>query len=92
MFKSDIGYNFILFILIHHGEADPDLLIWIKDLLDQIIGISPWMIVIVIGLIVIAIPIGVMALFLAQQKIYTDISNRSEGADLYSANCDSDSQ
>ena len=59
---------FIWFILAHHGEADPDLLIWIKDFLDQMIGISPWMIVIAIGLVVIAIPIGVMALFLVQRR------------------------
>ena len=58
----------ILFILAHHGEADPDLLIWIKDLLDQMIGMSPWMIVIAIGLVVIAIPIGVMTLFLVQRR------------------------
>ena len=59
---------FIWSILAHHGEADPDLLIWIKDFLDQMIGISPWVIVIAIGLVVIAIPIGVMALFLVQRR------------------------
>jgi len=58
----------ILFILSHHGEADPELLIWIKDLLDQILGMSPWMIVIAIGLFLIAIPIGVTALFLFQRR------------------------
>jgi len=59
---------FILFILSHHGEADPELLIWIKDLLDQMLGMSPWMIVIAIGSVLIAIPIGVTALFLFQRR------------------------
>tara|TARA_B100000745_G_scaffold208320_1_gene137771 strand:+ start:1846 stop:2037 length:192 start_codon:yes stop_codon:yes gene_type:complete len=59
---------FILFILSHHGEADPELLIWIKDLLDQMVGMSPWTIVIAIGLVLIAIPIGVTALFLFQRR------------------------
>ena len=59
---------FILFILSHHGEADPELLIWIKDLLDQMLGMSPRMIVIVIGLVLIAIPIGVTALFIFQRR------------------------
>ena len=59
---------FILFILSHHGEADPELLIWVKDLLDQMLGMSPWMIVIAIGLVLIAIPIGVTGLFLFQRR------------------------
>ncbi len=58
----------MLSIMAHHGEADPALLAWIKDLLDQLIGFGPWTVVVLIGLLILAMPIGLSAFYLVQQR------------------------
>ena len=55
----------------HHGEAaDPRLLGWIKHLLDQMLGLGPWTVVAGLGLIVVAIPVAVVAVYLFQIRRY----------------------
>ena len=55
----------------HHGEAaDPRLLGWIKHVLDQMIGLGPWTVVAVLGFIVVAIPVVVVAVYLIQRGRY----------------------
>ena len=58
----------ILSVAAHDGEADPRLLAWIKDLLDQMIGFGPWTVVALIGLLILAMPIGLSAFYLVQQR------------------------
>jgi len=55
----------------HHGEAaDPRLLAWIKHVLDQVINVGPWTVVAGVGLIVVAIPVVVVAVYLFQSRRY----------------------
>ena len=59
--------TFFNFILAHSGDAaDPELLHWIKERLDQLFGSSPWVLVIVMGAIIFAIPIFVIVVYLIQ--------------------------
>ncbi len=58
----------LLNILAHHGEpGDPTLLQWIQDRIDSIYGGGPALIVAVLGILIVAIPVGIMALFLLQR-------------------------
>ena len=60
---------FISFILAHQsGAADPELLHWIKEQLDQIFGAGPWVVVVVMSLVILAIPVFVVAVYLLQAK------------------------
>ena len=60
---------FIRFILAHQSDAaDPELLHWIKDQLDQIFGAGPWAVVVLMGLIIVAIPILVVIVYLLPAK------------------------
>ncbi|HCP22724.1 MAG: hypothetical protein FI717_02510 [SAR202 cluster bacterium] len=57
------------FILAHSGEsADPELLHWIKERLDQIFGSGPWVVVILMTAIIFAMPLTVAAVYLLQSK------------------------
>ncbi len=58
----------ILSVMAHHGEADPALLAWVKDLLDHLIGLGPWTVVALIGLLILAMPVGLSAFYLVQQR------------------------
>ncbi len=56
-------------VLSHHGEpADPTLLAWIKHRLDQLLDFGPWTVVGVLGLVLVAIPVGLMILFWTQRS------------------------
>ena len=60
---------YIRFILAHQGEAaNPELLHWIKERLDQVFGTGPWVVVTVMGLVIIAIPVFVVVVYLLQAK------------------------
>jgi hypothetical protein len=63
-----LGITILLSVLSHHGEADPALLEWIKEVLDHLIGVGPWAIVVALGLLILAIPLGVIGFYLAQQR------------------------
>ena len=57
------------FILAHQsGAADPELLHWIKERLDQIFGAGPWAVVALMGLVIISIPVFVVVVYLLQTK------------------------
>jgi hypothetical protein len=59
----------LLSVLAHHGEAaDPDLLHWIKGVLDHLVVAGPWLAVAVLGLSIVAIPAAVVALYLWQRR------------------------
>lgn len=61
--------SFMRFVIAHQGDsADPELLHWIKDRLDQIIGAGPWLIVGVIIAIIVAIPVSIILFYLIQQR------------------------
>ena len=72
--------TFFNFILAHSGDAaDPELLHWIKDRLDQLFGPSPWVLVIVIGAIIFAIPIFVTVVYMMQggRRAATELPDKS---------------
>ncbi len=53
----------------HHGEAaNPELLAWIKQLLDHVLGSSAWVIVTAVGLALVAFPVGLILFYLTQQR------------------------
>ena len=57
------------FILAHQGDsADPELLHWIKDRLDGIFGSDPWVMVVLMGLFILAIPLSIGILYLIQTR------------------------
>ena len=52
----------------HQGEpGDPELLEWIKHLIDSVVGVGPAVIVVALGLIIVAIPVAIMVIFWAQR-------------------------
>ena len=60
----------------HHGEAaDPELLAWIKQLLDQVLGSAGWVVVVIVGLALVAFPIGLVLFYIAH--------NRRDRSDTY---------
>ena len=52
----------------HGGELDIHLLEWIKDLLDDILGLRDWAVVALIGAVILVIPVVLMELYLFQCK------------------------
>ena len=68
-------------VLAHQGDAaDPELLEWIKDRLDHILGLGPWAMVALAGSIIVALPIGLVLLYVVQK--------RQTGSDPYQATVD----
>ena len=60
--------SFLLSALSHHSEpGDPVLLGWIQDQIDAIIGLGDLAIVVILGAIVVAIPIGILASYVMQR-------------------------
>ena len=54
----------------HHGEAaDPELLAWIKQLLDHVLGSSAWVIVAAVGLALVAFPVGLILFYLPSNGV-----------------------
>ena len=61
--------GFINFILAHQsGAADPELLHWIKERLDQILPTGPWAVLVLMVLIIVSIPVFVVLVYLLQAK------------------------
>ncbi len=53
----------------HHREAaDPELLAWNKQLLDQLLGTAGRVVVVIVGLALVAFPIGLVLFYLAQLR------------------------
>ncbi len=60
---------FISSILAHQsGAADPELLHWIKERIDQLFGPGPWAVVAVMGLVIVSIPVVIVVFYLLQTK------------------------
>ena len=52
----------------HHGEpGDPVLLAWLNDQINAILGLSDFALVMALGAIIVAIPIGILAFFIIQR-------------------------
>ena len=58
----------VLSVAAHGGELDIHLLEWIKNLLDDILGLGDWAVVALIGAVILVIPVVLMALYLVQRK------------------------
>ena len=58
----------LLAVTAHQGDADPTLLGWIKDQLDHLLGLGPWTVVALLGLLVVLMPLTVVGLYLVQQR------------------------
>ncbi len=58
----------LLSVILHSGAADPGLLLWIKEFLDHLIGFGPWMVVLAIGVLLLAMPMGLVSLFVVQHR------------------------
>ena len=64
----DLLQPFRLFLL-HQGDAaDPELIHWLKDRMDEILGVGPWGMVAAMGAVVIAIPAAIGLFYLYQQR------------------------
>lgn len=62
------GLLYRLFPL-HQGDAaDPELIHWLKDRMDEILGLGPWAMVGLMGGLVIAIPVGIGLFYYYQQR------------------------
>ena len=62
-------WPFLWSIAAHHGEpADPDLVEWIKALLDHLLDMGPWFVVAGLGLLILLLPLSGVAIYLLQQR------------------------
>ena len=52
----------------HGGELDIHLLGWIKELLDNLLGLGDWAVVVLTGAVILVIPVVLVALYLSQRK------------------------
>ena len=58
----------LLSVAFHHSEpGDPVLLDWIRHIIDNLLGLGPFANIILLGLIIVAIPAGIMLAFLIQR-------------------------
>lgn len=63
-------------LLLHHSEyIDPTLVEWIKHEIDDIFGLSPTTIVVILGALTLVFPIGLMVL--ARRRIRKMRTGRS---------------
>ncbi len=59
---------YLLSALAHHSEpGDPVLIGWIMDQIDAILGLGDLAIVVVLGTVVVAIPVGILAAYAIQR-------------------------
>ena len=58
----------LLSIAAHQGELDVHLLGWIKDMLDDLLGLGDWAVVALTGAVILVIPVGLLALYFSQCK------------------------
>jgi len=59
----------LLSLALHHGEtADPELLVWIKQRLDLLLGLEPWTIVALVALLIVAFPMALVLFYVLQNR------------------------
>ena len=60
--------EYLLSALAHHSEpSDPVLMEWVKDQIDSVIGLGDLAIVVILGAIVVAIPIMIIASYIMRR-------------------------
>ena len=52
----------------HEAPGDPTLLKWVQDRLDHLIGLDAGAMVLIIGLVLLAIPVGIMVAVALQRR------------------------
>ena len=58
----------LLGLAAHHDDiVDPDFLAWLKARLDHLITLDPWVLVVILTVIVLAIPAGIVGFYVYQQ-------------------------
>jgi hypothetical protein len=57
-----------LSVAAHQGKLDVDLLGWIKDLLDGLLGLGDWAVVALTGALILAVPVGLIVVYFLQRK------------------------
>ncbi len=56
-------------VLLHQGDAaDAELIHWLKDQMDEILGLDPWVMVAATSAIVVAIPVAIGLFYFYQQR------------------------
>ena len=56
-------------IAAHHSEAvDPDLIDWLKERLDHLLGLGPWTVVAGLSILIFLIPASIIGMYLMQQR------------------------
>ena len=61
--------HLISFPLLHQGDAaDPELIHFLKEQMDEILGLGPWVMVGATAAIVIAIPLAIGIFYYYQQR------------------------
>ena len=58
----------LLSIAAHGGELDVHLLGWIKDLIDDLLGLGDWAVVALTGVVILVIPLGLVLLYFSQRR------------------------
>lgn len=67
LFAGDLSGS-LLTLAAHHDEiVDPDFLQWLKTQLDHLITLDPWLLVVILTAIVLAIPAAIIGFYLYQQ-------------------------
>ena len=52
----------------HEAPGDPTLLRWVQDRIDHLFGLEAGAMVVVIGLLLLAIPVGILVAFFLQRR------------------------
>ena len=72
-------WTVFLSVAAHHSEpADPDLLELIKEFIDHLFQLGPWTIVAAMALIILLIPIGIITVYLVQQRRHSGTAPERE--------------
>ncbi len=62
-------FQLFRWILLHQGDAaDPELIHWLKERMDEIFGLEPWVMVAITASIIIAVPAAICLFYLYQQR------------------------
>jgi hypothetical protein len=68
MIGLDHGLKPVVFLAHHSEPGDPDLLEWIRHQIDAVLCLGPLYIVVLLGIVILAIPLGIAALFFLNRR------------------------